>query len=32
MGDHFKLCAKKKYLKGYARMELPFFWNAWLDK
>jgi peptide/nickel transport system substrate-binding protein len=31
-GDYFKLNARKKYLKGYVNMELPFFWNVWLDK
>jgi len=31
-GDYFKLNAKKKHLKGFVNMEVPFFWNVWLDK
>ena len=31
-GDYFSLRAKQKYVKGYVSMELPFFWNVWLDK
>ncbi len=31
-GDYFTLRAKQKRIKGYVSMELPFFWNVWIDK
>lgn len=31
-GDYYTLRAMKKNVKNYVTMELPFFWNVWLDK
>ena len=31
-GDYFTLRAMQKNVKNYVSMELPFFWNVWLDK
>ena len=31
-GDYFTLLAKKNNVKGYINMQMPFFWNVWLDK
>ena len=31
-GDYFTLRAMQKNVKNYVSMELPFFWNVWLEK
>lgn len=31
-GDFFSLRGRRDYVKGFANMPEPFFWNTWLDR